>query len=100
MKTLGEVYNAVIEVLSEIQEFNGQPLPNLIGSTCPTVDLLGFDSFHCVEASVLLSGKLGYDIDVKILLPSSASLPPPTIDVIACRIMDEILDKEERKKHD
>ena len=60
--TKDEIYNAVIEVLTEVQTLSGKALPPLTESTCPLVDLEGFDSIRAVEACMYISRRIGYKI--------------------------------------
>lgn len=97
MATYEEVRNAVIEVLTDIQINNGQPVDEITDATCPTSDLPGFDSIHCVEASVILSVVLGYDINENLFLPQPPSTPPLSVHDITEQILKDMARKERRE---
>ncbi len=56
--SISDVRAAVVTTLAEVQQTSGQVMPELTDSTCPLLDLPGFDSLSSVEAIVLLSMKL------------------------------------------
>jgi acyl carrier protein len=59
-----EIQKVVLEVVCEIQEQSGRPLPEVVcGTLCPIGDFEGFDSLNAVEVSVQLTEKLGCEID-------------------------------------
>ncbi len=97
MITYEEVRNAVIEVLTDIQINNGQPAVEITDATCPTTDLPGFDSFHCVEASAILSAVLEYDIKANQFFSQTQSAPPLSVHDISEQILKEIVRKEKRE---
>lgn len=57
-----EVVNAVIDVLKSVQEISGRDVGEIVGATCPIGDLDGFDSLSGVEASALLSDRIGFEL--------------------------------------
>jgi acyl carrier protein len=59
-----EIQKVVLEVVCEIQEQSGRPIPEVIcGTLCPIGDFDGFDSLNAVEVSVQLTEKLGCEVD-------------------------------------
>lgn len=76
--SLSEVRAAVVATLAEVQDASGQTIPDLTDSTCPLVELPGFDSLSSIEAIVLLGTKLevefGYEfspfVDVRTKRPT------------------------------
>ncbi len=70
------IQNALMNVLAEIQQLNGQSASTISPSTCPLTDLQGFDSLNAVEATVILSEKLSYDLRPELMFPASGGSPP------------------------
>jgi acyl carrier protein len=64
-----KVSEAVIKVLEEIQEMSGRSLSSIGGTTCPMGDLEGFDSLNAVEATALVSERLGCSLPANVMLP-------------------------------
>ncbi|MDD5369720.1 MAG: hypothetical protein PHQ40_11575 [Anaerolineaceae bacterium] len=52
----------VMNVISEILEYGGIPIPELTSAMCPLSDLPGFDSLNSLEADALLADQLGISI--------------------------------------
>lgn len=52
----------VIEVLNTVQRISGRSETPITGSTCPIGDLEEFDSLSGVEASVILSERVGFEL--------------------------------------
>lgn len=87
---LDKVTQTLIEVLVEIQQDSGRPIPeNIDQDTCPFYDFPGFDSLNCVEASVDLSERFGCTIEHDVFLPN-ATKRYLTIGDIAVRILEVI----------
>ncbi|MGD0707115.1 MAG: acyl carrier protein [Anaerolineaceae bacterium] len=97
MKTFEEIYTIVIDVLNYIQECDGAPQIELSGDTCPMVDLPGFDSIHWVETIVLISDKLGKEINEKALFGTPEKFNKITVHEITLRILENLSDREEHK---
>lgn len=57
-----EAVEAVIEVLKSVQELSGRKVGEITGSTCPIGDLDEFDSLSGVEASSMLSDRIGFEL--------------------------------------
>lgn len=57
-----EAVEVVIDVLKSVQEVSGREVGEIVGSTCPIGDLDGFDSLSGVEASAVLSDRIGFDL--------------------------------------
>ena len=64
--TRDEVREALIEVLTEIQELRGEEVPEIGDETCPMEDLAGFDSLGAVEATTQLSERLSQELNPKV----------------------------------
>jgi acyl carrier protein len=87
---LNKVMDTLIEVLREIQEDSGRPIPeNINQDTRPFSDFSGFDSLNCVEASADLSKRLGCTIEYDVFF-SEAKRQYLTIGEIAVRIVKVI----------
>lgn len=54
--------SAIVRVLNIIQELSGREYVDITESMCPIGDLNHFDSLNGIEASVLLSSELGFDL--------------------------------------
>lgn len=57
-----EAVNVVIDVLKWVQEISGREVGEIVGSTCPIGDLAEFDSLSGVEASAVLSDRIGFEL--------------------------------------
>jgi len=57
-----EAVKVVVDVLKSVQKISGREIGEITGSTCPIGDLDGFDSLSGVEASAVLSGRLGFEL--------------------------------------
>ena len=57
-----EATAAIIEVLHLVQELSGRHVGEITGSTCPIGDLDEFDSLSGVEASSMLSDRIGFEL--------------------------------------
>lgn len=57
-----EVMGKIIAVVRQVQETSGRPVGDINPSTRPIGDVPGFDSLNGVEASVILSESLGYEL--------------------------------------
>lgn len=62
------VRQSVIEAILDIQRESGWPAQAIGGQTCPITDLPGFDSLNCVEATMLVSERLGVEIEILPLI--------------------------------
>src|SRR5438046_2617961 len=72
----------IVEVLTEIQECSGRPVPVIGEDTYPMQDLEGFDSLNSVEATCMLSERLGFEVDPKLLIPSRAGQIPCVREIV------------------
>ena len=57
-----EAVKSIIDALKVVQEISGREVGEIVGSTCPIGGLDGFDSLSGVEASVLLSNRIGFEL--------------------------------------
>ncbi|WP_339744855.1 acyl carrier protein [uncultured Rubinisphaera sp.] len=57
-----EAVRIVIDVLKSVQEISGRKDSEIVGSTCPIGDLTEFDSLSGVEASAMLSDRVGFEL--------------------------------------
>ena len=57
-----EAVKVVIDVLTSVQKVSGREVGEITSSTCPIGDLDGFDSLNGVEASALLSDRIGFEL--------------------------------------
>jgi len=64
--TREEVREALVEVLTEIQDLRGEEVTEIGDETCPMEDLAGFDSLGAVEATTQLSERLSQELDPKL----------------------------------
>lgn len=83
-----QLRRTLIETLSEIQDLNEQPMPEVDDDTCPMEDLPGFDSLTAAEALVMLSDKLDYELEPSILVKPDGN--PATVGEIIDS-MNEVL---------
>ncbi|MFA6312595.1 MAG: hypothetical protein WCV99_08285 [Sterolibacterium sp.] len=89
--SLETVQQMVIEVLGDIQTISGRDLIPMSGSTCAIGELPGFDSLNGIEATLEISARLGYDLEVDNLLVDESGNRALTIREIAeraCKVMD------------
>jgi hypothetical protein len=61
-QNLAEVEELLRKTLQEIQLMSGEEDAPIAADTCPILDLPGFDSIRGVEATCLVSAKLGKGI--------------------------------------
>jgi acyl carrier protein len=57
-----DAVGVVVRVLKTVQELSGHQAVEISDSTCPIGDLIQFDSLCGVEASVLISTELGFEL--------------------------------------
>ena len=84
-----DVQGAVIEVLQEIQSDSGFKERPIGGSTCPVKDLEGFDSPIWLDATGMISTKLGINIPLNHNIFVSHG-KPLTIDESVAKICELI----------
>ncbi len=65
------VVGLVIDAVRQVQEASGRAGGNINSNTRPLRDIDGFDSHSGVEASVLLSESLGYEIPDEVFVPNA-----------------------------
>ena len=63
-----EVRDQVVDVIKEIQQRSGRQQVDIKGGTQPIEGVPGFDSLNGLEATVELSGRLGFEIPGSINL--------------------------------
>lgn len=85
--TREELRNALYQGLIELQERTGLPRPELGEETSPVADLPEFDSLKCVELEVLLSERLGFEVE-NVLIPEDEPDAELTIEQILDRLED------------
>ena len=56
------IVERVVHAIRQVQEDSGRPPGVIDSSTKPIGDALGFDSLNGIEATVMLSASLDYDI--------------------------------------
>jgi hypothetical protein len=56
----------VIRAVAEIQVQCGREVGELNEHVVPLLDLGGFDSLNCLEAAVLLTGRLGVEVEHRV----------------------------------
>jgi len=54
---------ALLESIAETQKQSGREVQTMTGETVPLLDLIGFDSHNGIEVEVLLSIRLGIEIE-------------------------------------
>lgn len=64
--TLDDVRTRLIDVLKLIQEESGQPEMEITETTCPVVDLIGFDSKLWPVSMGMLADELDIDIPLNV----------------------------------
>ncbi len=70
-----QVRKVIIDVLEEIQQQSGREKCRISGDTRPIGDLDGFDSLNAEEAVVMLSERLGREIEENPFVSRSDSRP-------------------------
>jgi hypothetical protein len=81
------VTTIVIQAICEIQEMGGQPVDQIGLDTCPIGGLEGFDSLNSLEATCLISERLGFDVDTRLFIPSGNG-DPISIKAVVDRICE------------
>jgi len=64
--TIEDIRTRLIDVLRLIQEESGYPAIEITETTCPVVDLVGFDSKMWPVSMGMLSDELGIEIPVDV----------------------------------
>jgi acyl carrier protein len=83
--TREEIRQAVIGVLTELQELRGKEVPDMDDATCPMEDLEGFDSVSAVEATTRLEEEMDLELDAKLFWEKGDD-KPLRVDEIVDRI--------------
>lgn len=83
--TSDEVREALIEVLTEIQDLRGEKVTEIGDETCPMEDLAGFDSLGALEATTQLSERLSQELDPKLFFRDGKPLRVAEIVDRVCR---------------
>jgi hypothetical protein len=91
-----EIYNTVVQAIGRIQSSSGRKLPKVTGTTCPLMDIPGFDSLNAVEASCVLSSELGREVPGELMFPIGGGRPP-TIDQIVDRLTTILKQEQENE---
>lgn len=63
------IKTALVQALTENQQWSGRPVPEIHDDTCPIGGLPGFDSLSAIEIAVALSNSLGCEVDHTHFLP-------------------------------
>lgn len=80
-----DVCQAVWEVIREVQESGGHPLPQADPTLCPVTDIEGFDSLVSVEATVMLEQRLGIKLPNDTMFIKDGQ--PITIEQVIQRVL-------------
>ncbi|MCA9078516.1 MAG: hypothetical protein KDA93_26050 [Planctomycetaceae bacterium] len=83
---------AILEVLKSVQELSGRKVGVITAATCPIGDLDEFDSLSGVEASSMLSGRIGFEIPGVNAFVNEKGTKALSVDQIAdaiCRVAAE-----------
>lgn len=83
--TRDEVREALVEVLTEIQDLRGEEVTEIDDETCPMEDLAGFDSLGALEATTQLSERLSRELDPKLFWKNGTPLRVTEIVDRVCR---------------
>jgi hypothetical protein len=86
--TINDVRGRLMDVLRMIQQESGYPEMEITDTTCPVVDLIGFDSKMWPVSMGMLSDELGIDIplDVNIYITPDGTRKL-TVSEIAARVL-------------
>jgi acyl carrier protein len=87
-----EAVKVVIDVLKSVQEISGREFGEIVVSTCPIGDLDGFDSLSGVEASAVLSDRIGIElpgVNAFVNQNGTKALSVNQISDAICRVAEE-----------
>lgn len=77
-----DIKSQLVSVLTELQELNGQPVPEVADDTCPIGDLPGFDSLVAAEALIMLSDLFDVEFEPNVMITNSEGTPATVREII------------------
>jgi len=70
-----DIRSQLVKILVELQELNGQPIPEISDDTAPIGDLPEFDSLTAAEALIMLSALFELEFEPKVMITSGDGMP-------------------------
>ena len=92
-----EVTEKLIHAIAEVQKMSGRPLEAINSATKPVGGIQGFDSLNGVEAAVILSESLGYELPAETLFVSKKGKRTLSIAEISADISKIIKEEKDKK---